>query len=107
MTIPPVRCWAWPKKALSARRCIASKRMSTSTGSSARERLCQPMSEAPPRTIESRPGPSRPGAWMDESVGGGCVLAGSFHFTKGAQEKHAENLLIICDKTPAVRYTQN
>jgi phosphatidylserine/phosphatidylglycerophosphate/cardiolipin synthase-like enzyme len=35
------------------------------------------------------------------------VLTGSFNFTKAAQEKNAENLLIINDPTLAAQYTQN
>jgi phosphatidylserine/phosphatidylglycerophosphate/cardiolipin synthase-like enzyme len=35
------------------------------------------------------------------------VITGSFHFTKAAQEKNAENLLIIRDPALAVHYTQN
>jgi phosphatidylserine/phosphatidylglycerophosphate/cardiolipin synthase-like enzyme len=35
------------------------------------------------------------------------VITGSFNFTKAAQEKNAENLLIILDKALAAQYTQN
>jgi phosphatidylserine/phosphatidylglycerophosphate/cardiolipin synthase-like enzyme len=35
------------------------------------------------------------------------VITGSFNFTKAAQEKNAENLLVICDKALAAQYTQN
>jgi phosphatidylserine/phosphatidylglycerophosphate/cardiolipin synthase-like enzyme len=35
------------------------------------------------------------------------VITGSFNFTKAAQEKNAENLLIIRDPTLAAQYTQN
>jgi phosphatidylserine/phosphatidylglycerophosphate/cardiolipin synthase-like enzyme len=35
------------------------------------------------------------------------VIAGSFNFTKAAQEKNAENVLIIRDKALAAQYTQN
>jgi phosphatidylserine/phosphatidylglycerophosphate/cardiolipin synthase-like enzyme len=35
------------------------------------------------------------------------VLTGSFNFTKAAQEKNAENLLIIRDPALAAQYTQN
>ena len=40
-------------------------------------------------------------------VDGEVVLTGSFHFTKAAQEKNAENLLIIRDPALAAQYTQN
>jgi phosphatidylserine/phosphatidylglycerophosphate/cardiolipin synthase-like enzyme len=35
------------------------------------------------------------------------VISGSFNFTKAAQEKNAENLLLICDPALAAQYTQN
>jgi phosphatidylserine/phosphatidylglycerophosphate/cardiolipin synthase-like enzyme len=35
------------------------------------------------------------------------VITGSFNFTKAAEERNAENLLIIRDKALAERYTQN
>jgi phosphatidylserine/phosphatidylglycerophosphate/cardiolipin synthase-like enzyme len=35
------------------------------------------------------------------------VITGSFNFTKAAQEKNAENMLIIHDKALAAQYTQN
>ena len=35
------------------------------------------------------------------------VITGSFNFTKAAQEKNAENLLIIRDPALAAQYTQN
>jgi phosphatidylserine/phosphatidylglycerophosphate/cardiolipin synthase-like enzyme len=35
------------------------------------------------------------------------VITGSFNFTKAAQEKNAENLLIIRDQALATQYTQN
>jgi phosphatidylserine/phosphatidylglycerophosphate/cardiolipin synthase-like enzyme len=35
------------------------------------------------------------------------VLTGSFNFTKAAQQKNAENLLIIRDPALAAQYTQN
>jgi phosphatidylserine/phosphatidylglycerophosphate/cardiolipin synthase-like enzyme len=35
------------------------------------------------------------------------VITGSFNFTKAAQEKNAENLLIIRDQGLATQYTQN
>jgi phosphatidylserine/phosphatidylglycerophosphate/cardiolipin synthase-like enzyme len=34
-------------------------------------------------------------------------ITGSFHFTKAAQKKNAENLLIIRDPALAAPYTQN
>jgi phosphatidylserine/phosphatidylglycerophosphate/cardiolipin synthase-like enzyme len=40
-------------------------------------------------------------------IDGETVLTGSFNFTKAAQEKNAENLLIINDPTLAAQYTQN
>jgi phosphatidylserine/phosphatidylglycerophosphate/cardiolipin synthase-like enzyme len=38
---------------------------------------------------------------------GETVLTGSFNFTKAAQEKNAENLLMIRDTALAAQYTQN
>jgi phosphatidylserine/phosphatidylglycerophosphate/cardiolipin synthase-like enzyme len=40
-------------------------------------------------------------------IDGEVVLTGSFNFTKAAQEKNAENLLIIRDPALAAQYTQN
>jgi phosphatidylserine/phosphatidylglycerophosphate/cardiolipin synthase-like enzyme len=40
-------------------------------------------------------------------IDGELVLTGSFNFTKAAQQKNAENLLIIRDPTLAAQYTQN
>jgi phosphatidylserine/phosphatidylglycerophosphate/cardiolipin synthase-like enzyme len=40
-------------------------------------------------------------------IDGELVLTGSFNFTKAAQEKNAENLLIIRDPALAAQYTQN
>ena len=40
-------------------------------------------------------------------IDGERVLTGSFNFTKAAQEKNAENLLIIRDPALAAQYTQN
>jgi phosphatidylserine/phosphatidylglycerophosphate/cardiolipin synthase-like enzyme len=40
-------------------------------------------------------------------IDGEMVLTGSFNFTKAAQEKNAENLLIIRDPALAAQYTQN
>jgi phosphatidylserine/phosphatidylglycerophosphate/cardiolipin synthase-like enzyme len=40
-------------------------------------------------------------------VDGEGVITGSFNFTKAAQERNAENLLIIRDPTLAAQYTQN
>jgi phosphatidylserine/phosphatidylglycerophosphate/cardiolipin synthase-like enzyme len=40
-------------------------------------------------------------------IDGEMLITGSFDFTKAAQEKNAENLLIIRDKGLAVQYTQN
>jgi phosphatidylserine/phosphatidylglycerophosphate/cardiolipin synthase-like enzyme len=41
------------------------------------------------------------------TIDGETLLTGSFNFTKAAQEKNAENLLIIRDKALAAQYTQN
>lgn len=35
------------------------------------------------------------------------VITGSFNFTKAAEERNAENLLVIRDKTIAEKYTRN
>jgi phosphatidylserine/phosphatidylglycerophosphate/cardiolipin synthase-like enzyme len=40
-------------------------------------------------------------------IDGELVLTGSFNFTKAAQEKNAENLLIIRDPALAAQYTKN
>jgi phosphatidylserine/phosphatidylglycerophosphate/cardiolipin synthase-like enzyme len=40
-------------------------------------------------------------------IDGEIVLIGSFNFTKAAQEKNAENVLIIRDPALAVQYTEN
>jgi phosphatidylserine/phosphatidylglycerophosphate/cardiolipin synthase-like enzyme len=40
-------------------------------------------------------------------IDGEVVITGSFNFTKAAQEKNAENLLIIKDQALAARYTEN
>jgi phosphatidylserine/phosphatidylglycerophosphate/cardiolipin synthase-like enzyme len=40
-------------------------------------------------------------------IDGETVITGWFNFTKAAQEKNAENVLIIRDKALAERYTQN
>jgi phosphatidylserine/phosphatidylglycerophosphate/cardiolipin synthase-like enzyme len=40
-------------------------------------------------------------------IDGETVLTGSFNFTTAAQEKNAENLLIIRDPALAAQYTQN
>jgi phosphatidylserine/phosphatidylglycerophosphate/cardiolipin synthase-like enzyme len=40
-------------------------------------------------------------------IDGETVVTGSFNFTKAAQEKNAENLLIIRDSTLAAQYAQN
>jgi phosphatidylserine/phosphatidylglycerophosphate/cardiolipin synthase-like enzyme len=40
-------------------------------------------------------------------IDGEMVLTGSFNFTKAAQAKNAENLLVIRDPTLATQYTQN
>jgi phosphatidylserine/phosphatidylglycerophosphate/cardiolipin synthase-like enzyme len=40
-------------------------------------------------------------------IDGATVLTGSFNFTKAADEKNAENLLVIPDPEIAARYEQN
>ncbi len=40
-------------------------------------------------------------------IDGGTVITGSFNFTKAAEEKNAENLLVIHDRKLAERYTTN
>lgn len=40
---------------------------------------------------------------IDETV----VITGSFNFTRAAEEKNAENLLVIRCKTLAAKYTAN
>jgi phosphatidylserine/phosphatidylglycerophosphate/cardiolipin synthase-like enzyme len=40
-------------------------------------------------------------------IDGGMVITGSFNFTKAAQQKNAENLLILRDHALAAQYTQN
>ena len=40
-------------------------------------------------------------------IDGALVITGSFNFTEAAQEKNAENLLIIRDPTLAAQYTKN
>jgi phosphatidylserine/phosphatidylglycerophosphate/cardiolipin synthase-like enzyme len=40
-------------------------------------------------------------------IDGEIVITGRFNFTKAAQEKNAENLLIIRDPGLAAHYTQN
>ena len=40
-------------------------------------------------------------------IDGEIVISGSFNFTKAAQEKNAENVLIIRDQALAAQYTQN
>ena len=40
-------------------------------------------------------------------IDGEIVISGSFNFTKAAQEKNAENLLIIRDPVLAAQYSQN
>jgi phospholipase D-like protein len=50
-------------------------------------------------------------AWGQSSeahrIDGQTVITGSFNFTKAAQEKHAEHVLIIRDPALAAQYTQN
>ena len=40
-------------------------------------------------------------------IDGATVLTGSFNFTKAAQERNAENLLILRDQALAAQYTKN
>jgi len=40
-------------------------------------------------------------------IDGETVITGSFNFTKAAEEKNAENLLVVRDKQLAERYTKN
>jgi phosphatidylserine/phosphatidylglycerophosphate/cardiolipin synthase-like enzyme len=40
-------------------------------------------------------------------IDGETVITGSFNFTKSAEDKNAENLLIIWDKALAEKYTKN
>ncbi len=40
-------------------------------------------------------------------IDGETVITGSFNFTKAAEEKNAENLLVIRDKKLAKRYFKN
>ena len=40
-------------------------------------------------------------------IDGETVITGSFNFTKAAEERNAENLLIIHDKKLAERYAEN
>ena len=40
-------------------------------------------------------------------IDGHLVVTGSFNFTKSAEEKNAENLLILHDSVLAARYTEN
>jgi phosphatidylserine/phosphatidylglycerophosphate/cardiolipin synthase-like enzyme len=40
-------------------------------------------------------------------IDGETVITGSFNFTKAAEEKNAENLLVIRDKALARRYLEN
>lgn len=40
-------------------------------------------------------------------IDGAKVITGSFNFTSGAEEKNAENLLVITDAKLAARYLAN
>jgi phosphatidylserine/phosphatidylglycerophosphate/cardiolipin synthase-like enzyme len=40
-------------------------------------------------------------------IDGELVITGSFNFTKAAQQKNAENLVLIRDPALAARYAQN
>lgn len=41
------------------------------------------------------------------AIDGETVITGSFNFTKGAEEKNAENLLVIWDKVLGAKYIEN
>ena len=43
----------------------------------------------------------------DIIIDGETVITGSFNFTKQAEEKNAENLLVIRDKALAEKYVEN
>jgi len=40
-------------------------------------------------------------------IDGASVLTGSFNFTRAAEEKKAENLLVIRDKALAAKHVEN
>jgi len=40
-------------------------------------------------------------------IDGGTVITGSFNFSKQAEEKNAENLLVIRDKSLSGKYIEN
>ena len=40
-------------------------------------------------------------------IDGALVITGSFNFTKAAQQKNAENLLLLRDAALAAQYAQN
>ena len=40
-------------------------------------------------------------------IDGEVVITGSFNFTKAAEDKNAENLLVIRDKVLAAKYAEN
>jgi phosphatidylserine/phosphatidylglycerophosphate/cardiolipin synthase-like enzyme len=40
-------------------------------------------------------------------IDGELVISGSFNFTKAAQQKHAENLLLLRDAALAAQYARN
>jgi phosphatidylserine/phosphatidylglycerophosphate/cardiolipin synthase-like enzyme len=40
-------------------------------------------------------------------IDGETVITGSFNFTRAAEEKNAENLLVIRDKNLAAKYAEN
>ena len=40
-------------------------------------------------------------------IDGAIVINGSFNFTKSAEEKNAENLLVLRDPALAARYVKN
>jgi phosphatidylserine/phosphatidylglycerophosphate/cardiolipin synthase-like enzyme len=62
-----------------------------------------------------RYGGVKKGKWAEHAIShnkvmmidGEIVIMGSFNFTKAAQEKNAENVLIIRDPALATQYTQN
>lgn len=40
-------------------------------------------------------------------IDGETVISGSFNFTKSAEDKNAENILLIRDKVLAAKYVEN
>jgi PLD-like domain len=61
-----------------------------------------------PRAASPSPAPTSPSPSHNEImiIAGETIITGSFNFTKAAQEKHAENVLIIRDQALAAQDTQ-